>query len=274
MSKGIEIIGLPPAEAIQGDVSSITNLVVAYIRVSSKQEDRQTLSPETQVQICRDYCHRNGLSAPIIMSERGSAATVRNRPIMLKMLEMCRSGQVEHIVVQDLTRLFREAREALNTFDEMERLYGVKFHSALMPNLDTTTADGEFTRGLQVLLGHRERRLIAERTSRALQANRKVTAEMAASSPPLASRFERGKLFQGGGIPPFGYKWGGGQKGKRRFVRDEHDYRIVLRIKELRDQGLGYQRISRMLANEYLRDRNGKLVGYARIDRVLRRGYY
>jgi DNA invertase Pin-like site-specific DNA recombinase len=251
--RGVEIVGAAPPTA---DVKLLPaeRLTVGYVRVSSVRETRQVLSPETQALVIRDFCRLNGLGVPQIVVERGSAATVRRRPELVRILEMCRADQVAHVVVQDLTRLFRDMREAVNIFAEMEHHHGVAFHSANRPALDTTTADGEFVRGLDVLLGQRERRQIGERTSRVLRATKQVTPEMARQNPALAYMAAHGLLTNA--EAPTGYRWLG-RKAKRKLVKDPVYYPVVERILAMRAAGLGYRRIKAALNLERIRTPHG-----------------
>ncbi len=267
MKRKIQIVGTveghapPPAERI----------TVGYVRVSSRQTDRQVLSPDVQKKCIQDYCKLHGLGRPEIVSERESAATIRKRPELLRVLEMCRAGQVAYVVVQDLTRLFRDMREALNVFNELEEGYGVKFLSAVDMMGNQPGADGKFVRGLNLLLGQREREVIGERTSRVLQATRQVPEKWRDVSPAMAVKAATGTLLCG--KAPFGYRWGPGRKGKRKLIECSHDRPIVLKVHELRAAGLTYVAIAEELWRERIRDRKGAWVTARRVERILTRGW-
>lgn len=242
-----------------------------YIRVSSRDEGRQTLSPEAQRQCIQEYCRLHNLGNTVMFSERESAATIRKRPELMKILEMCRAGQVAYVVVQDLTRLFRDLREALNTFDEMETKYGVKFLSATDMMANEPGADGEFVRGLHLLLGQRERKVLGERTSRALRANKQVPEKLRDYSPAMAYKARNGVLLTG--QAPFGYRWGGGRKGRRKLAPCPHNHPILERMVALRGGGLSYKAIALRLLEERVRNKRGRVMEEKFIGRVLRRGW-
>ena len=114
---------------------------------------------------------------------------------------MADAGMVANVVVQDITRLFRSVREALNEFDRLEAK-GVRFHSAV-EQIDASTPDGELMRTFKLALGQHERRRLGERTARVLRATKQ--AKTGTGRPGVESKALRGKLMVG--QPPFGFKW-------------------------------------------------------------------
>jgi DNA invertase Pin-like site-specific DNA recombinase len=250
--KPLEIVGAAPegVTEIQGEINP---KVVAYIRVSTS-DGRQALSPEVQIQVIQEYCRLYSLGAPEIHREEASAKSLRGRPVLLKILEMCRAGQVKDVIVQDTTRLFRDVREALNVFAEMEDEFGVRFHSATGMGMDPSSADGEFMRTLGLALGRRERRLLGERISRVVQATKKVPQEKASLSPAMAEKVRTGKLLTGGA--PTGYRWGQGQKGKRNLIRCKKYYPLVQMIAQLHRDGMNLSAIARKLVLDWDDEKN------------------
>lgn len=277
--KPIEIVGeLPEGATVTVDADADVRSVVGYVRVSSKQEDRQRLSPETQREVIRAYAKLHSLGAVAIMEERGSAATIRKRPVLLHILDLCRSGQVKHVIVQDTTRLFRDVREALNVFFELEKQHGVRFHSAVDGDMDTTTADGVFMRDLKLVLGQRERRLIGERTRRVMQATKRVREADKDLNPAMRHHYDHGLILAG--KPPFGYRF--------RTLRNQSASRTILepcpvnmpiveRIHELAAEGLSGGQIAQRLLAEDIRCKDGKrrgsVVRRETVWRVLKRGW-
>jgi hypothetical protein len=185
---------------------------------------------------------------------------------------------VANVVVYDLTRLFRDVREALNAFHEIEHGMGVVFHSASQANVDIRTAEGRLIRGQQLVYGQYERERISERTKAALAASTKRVPEAwKEMNPAMTHRYKRGTLLNG--TPPFGYKWGAkSQKYKvKPFIPCPHEYPILLRIHELASQGLKGWRIFNELAKHGQqfprKDRKGSFLGPTTIKYILKRGY-
>ena len=250
--KPIEIIGAAP-EGVTEIRGEINPKVIAYIRVSTN-DGRQALSPDAQVEVIRRYCKLQSLGSPEIHREEASAKSIRGRPVLLKILEMCRAGQVKHVIVQDTTRLFRDVREALNVFFELEEKYGVRFHSATQVEPDPTTADGKLMRNVRLIFGQYERQVMGERISRVVQATKKVPPEKASISPAMAEKVRTGKLLIGGA--PTGYRWGPGQKGKRNLVRCQRYFPIVQMIAQLHRDGMSIKKITQKLALEWDEEKN------------------
>jgi hypothetical protein len=265
MARGlIEIVGeLPPDSTLTAEPGAGQPEVCGYVRVSSREEDRQRLSPETQARVIRDYAKLNGLLPLQMVHERGSAGSLRGRPELLRILEMCRGGQVKHVIVQDSTRLFREVREALNTFFEMEETHGVRFHSAteIGPGIDTP--EGRLIRNQRLIYGQYEREVIGERTRRVLRATKTVPESDKNISPAMAYRFEKGLLMNG--AEPFGYRYlkrGGGTKPRRTvLVECPINHPILLRIHELAAEGTSPQAIAMHFLYTGVRCRRGRRKG-------------
>lgn len=271
MGRKIEIVGAVP-EGVMEVRGEVTPRVYGYVRVSSTDEARQTLSPTAQRQVIQEYCRLNGLARPLIVEERGSAATIRKRPELVMLLEKARGGFVSDIVVQDLSRLFRDVREALNTFHDIEQECGVRFHSATRAHHQyaADTADGRFVRGLDVLLGERERAILSERIGRVLRETKQVRPEDAKLNPAMERRHREGKLLCG--VAPIGYKWGPGKPGKRKLVRHPHYAEIIPLILKLREEGMGYRPIARHLNRVlHLRTHRGKPFHHSAVARIIQR---
>lgn len=275
----IEIVGeLPEGARITVDEGARVPKSYGYVRVSSRDEGRQTLSPETQRQVIRQYAKLHDLEPVQIMEERGSAGTIRRRPVLLQILEMCRGGQVKHVIVQDTTRLFREVREALNVFFEMEESRGVKFHSATEVGPSIDTPEGRLLRNQRLIYGQYEREVIGMRTKRALRATKTVPERDKDLNAAMRDYYEHGKLLNG--APPFGYRFRTfrNQHGPARTILEPCPVNapISRRIMELRGQGLNAKRITMRLLEEGHRCKRGKarvVVSYKTVWLVVRRGW-
>lgn len=255
--KPIEIVGVADGEA---------HPVLGYCRVSTTDEGKQTVSPEAQAQIITDYARRMEFPAVEIIKERGSAASLKHRPELQRILAMCRAGQVQHVIVQDLSRLYREMREALNLFHEMEGL-GVTFHSAVEGStVDPRTRSGRLLRGLKLLLAEDQRLEIGERTSRALRNGKTVKPEPG-QNPAMRLKASQGQVLCG--TPPYGYHWNQAEKGKRRLIPCLPEQRALARMLELRAQGLPYRQIALRLLQEGVRRRSGGTFNGQEVQRLL-----
>lgn len=278
--KPIEIVGeLPEGARVTVEPGAHQYRSCGYVRVSSREESRQTLSPETQRQVIRQYAKLHALEPVQIMEERGSAGTIRRRPVLLQILEMCRGGQVKHVIVQDTTRLFREVREALNVFFEMEESHGVSFHSATEIGPATDTPEGRLMRNQRLIYGQYEREVIGQRTRRVLQATKRVPEADKDLNPAMRDYYDKGKILAGS--PPFGYRWRTfkNQHGPNRTILEPCpvNHPIAQRILTLKAEGLDSKAITMKLLGEGVRCRkwkkHGQVVRYATVREVVKRGW-
>ncbi|MDE2096927.1 MAG: recombinase family protein [Patescibacteria group bacterium] len=240
---------------------------VAYCRVSKEDERVQTLSPAAQAALCKQYASIHALPDPLIVQERKSAKNITGRPELMRVLAMCRAGQVRDIVVVDLTRLFREVRGGLEAFDELQRL-GVTVHSAAKGHaIDTTTADGRFMHILDMAFGERERLIISERTKRALRAKPPIpynpNDNAGMRSLALAGR------HYAGGEAPFGYQWRG-PKGKNKLVVLQAEIDALHLIHAMTLAGAETRQVMwALLFIGFRPRRGGKMLDRARIKRFI-----
>lgn len=236
--------------------------VCGYVRVSKEDERVQTLSPGAQASLIRQYASLHGMPEPYVISERASAKNIHGRPELLRLLAMCRSGQTKHIIVVDLTRLFREVRGGLEAFDNLER-QGVTVHSAASGSyIDASTADGKFMLTLHLAFGERERMLISERTKRALLSKPPIPFK-ADDNAAMRDKALRGKRRIGGA--QWGYQWIG-RKEKRRLVPVQMEMDGLHLIHAMRVNGGSWRSIVDALYETGYRTRSGKpCIHYSRV---------
>jgi len=91
---------------------------VGYLRVSSESQVDSWSMP-AQKQAFEEYCHQRGWEAVGIYSEEGVSAhsdSIEKRPQLRKLLDDCRKGAFEVVVVHSLDRWSRNLRVTLETF--------------------------------------------------------------------------------------------------------------------------------------------------------------
>ncbi|MEG0484775.1 MAG: recombinase family protein [Oscillospiraceae bacterium] len=94
--------------------------VAAYCRVSTDEEN-QISSYELQINYYREHIERNkDWVLAGIYADRGLSGTaMRNRAGLLRMLEDCRAGKIDHIITKSVARFSRNVRDCLATIDEL-----------------------------------------------------------------------------------------------------------------------------------------------------------
>lgn len=169
-----------------------TDLKIAlYIRVSTEEQaENPEGSIKNQEQRLRDAVkYRNTYSnfgnIVAVYTDAGISAKDMKRPQLQEMLKSVKRGEVDLIMVTELSRLSRNIRDFLSMWDLMKE-YDCRFMS-LREDFDTTSAAGEMLIFLLMTFAQFERKQTSER----VEAN-------------IAARANRG-LYNGGAIP-IGYK--------------------------------------------------------------------
>ena len=148
---------------------SLSNMAVAYIRVST---DDQDLSMQVQERKLRAYCATKGFELVAVLSEPGVSGKtpLYSRPEGAKIQELINKGGCSHVVALKLDRLFRNAGDALTVSEEWLK-QGVNLHIVDMSGsaIDTGSPQGRMFFTMLAGFAEFERGMIAERTSAALQ---------------------------------------------------------------------------------------------------------
>ncbi len=145
---------------------------VIYCRVSTAGQAEQGVSLEAQEERLRAYCQMQGLDVEAVLIEEGVSATkpLHVRPMGSKLVEMVKSGTVQHVVALKLDRLFRSSVDALATTSEWDQ-NGIALHLVDMggQSINTASAMGRMMLTMMAGFAQFERDLISERTTAALQ---------------------------------------------------------------------------------------------------------
>lgn len=133
------------------------------------------------------YKNRQGNFGEIkgVFTDAGISAKDMRRPKLQELLRAIRNGEINLVMVTELSRLSRNTRDFIQMWDMM-RAHGCRFQS-LREDFDTTNAAGELVLFQLMNLAQFERRQTSER----VEAN-------------IAARAARG--LYNGGVVPLGYK--------------------------------------------------------------------
>ena len=165
--------------------------IALYIRVSTEEQaENPEGSIKSQEQRLREavaYRNRNGSFGTIqgVYIDPGISAKDMRRPKLQELLRAVRGGEVNLIMVTELSRLSRNTRDFIQMWDMM-RAHGCRFQS-LREDFDTTNAAGELLLFQLMNLAQFERRQTSERVGANMQA-----------------RAARG--LYSGGLVPVGYR--------------------------------------------------------------------
>ncbi|WP_026998085.1 recombinase family protein [Flectobacillus major] len=145
---------------------------IAYLRVSTKGQERSGLGLEAQRAIIYHYAKVDNVEVVHEFIEAESGKDIDNRPMLSKAIASCLDQKHYYLIVAKLDRLSRDVKD---TFDILEKVKG-KFISCDIPTqngvLDT------FTLAVFAGLAQRERELISIRTKAALQAKKNRGAKL------------------------------------------------------------------------------------------------
>lgn len=184
---------------------------------------------------CEAMCDVKGWQPPVIYADEGISGTkeTRKRPALARMMEAVRRGEIDAVIVLDLSRLARKTRLVLDLVEELNA-YGVAFISC-KEQLDTSSAQGQFVLTMFAALGQLERDLISERT--------------------IAALAELNRQGDGAGRMPYGYR----RAGKSAATITTSEAANVRRIFALQRRGESTRKIAaRLNADGIPAPRGGK----------------
>ena len=156
-----------------------------YARVSTTDQAIEGTSLDTQVQQTSDFVKAKAWTLVEHIVDEGVSGAKDTRPGLDQIMQACRDGGVDVVVVTKLDRFSRSMRHFTNALGELDDL-GVAFVS-VAESLDSTTSAGRMLRSLLGTFAEFERERIVERM---MEGHRRVVSEG----------------FWRGGPAPYGYK--------------------------------------------------------------------
>ena len=233
---------IPRAAILHIDAKEVLRMVVvAYARVSTEKEEQED-SFERQVSYYTTLIN----SKPEwkfggIYADPGITGTrAEKRPDFLRMIEDCRAGKINKILVKSISRFARNTVDALNYIRELKEL-GISIYFE-NENIDTLTPGGEVL--ITILAA------MAEQESRTMSTNIKWSYQ---------KKFKNGEVTlntsQMWGYIKTGRK---DEEGKEIYEINEEEAAIVRRIYREYLSGLTASRICRGLEDDGILTKTGK----------------
>lgn len=147
-----------------------TMKAIIYLRVSTEEQGVSGLGLDAQEAAATDYCTRQGFEIVEVVREVQSGKTTKKRPLLIAALDRCRRGEAGILIASNVSRLSRSIGDLATMLEEAERRgYGI---AALDTGLDTTTPAGKMVFQILGVAAEYERRMIADRTKKALAAKK------------------------------------------------------------------------------------------------------
>ena len=152
-----------------------------YTRVSTQEQAEKGTSLDTQRDRCRDYVSARGWTLVEEFEDAGvsGAKEIAERPAFNELMQACRVGRVDVVVVTKLDRFSRSILHALQAFAELER-FNVVVECTDEPN------EAGLIRNIKLAVAEDERKRIAERMT-------------------LGRREIASKGYWTGGVVPYGF---------------------------------------------------------------------
>lgn len=202
-----------------------------YARLSKEDEQRgDSASIETQVEMLTRYVRENGWDLAASYKDDGySGTSFDNRPAFQEMMARVEKGEINLIVVKDLSRFGRNYLEMGKYTELILPSYGCRFIS-VGDNYDSIRNDNSDM--LSIF-----KNVMNDFYSRDISQKIRTAAK---------SSYKSGKYL--GACAPFGYAKA--PDDPHRFIIDEPAAAIVRRIFGMRSQGMGYHRIAVILNEE------------------------
>jgi DNA invertase Pin-like site-specific DNA recombinase len=147
-----------------------TNQVVGYVRVSTEEQGISGAGLEAQRRAIRAEASRREWQLEAIETDVVSGRSLKNRPGLARALALCRTGEVDGVVVAKLDRLSRSLIDFAGLIQEAQT--GRFNIVALDLGVDLSTPSGEFLANVMASAAQWERRIIGERTRDALASRR------------------------------------------------------------------------------------------------------
>ena len=136
--------------------------VAAYARVSSNSEDQKHSFAAQNAYYSKFITDNPDWELVDVYADKGITGTsVEKREDFLRMMEDCRRGRIDRILVKSSSRFARNAKESLEAVRELKAL-GVSVYFEEQ-NIDTARTSGEILTAMFAALAQRESEAISER---------------------------------------------------------------------------------------------------------------
>ena len=203
-----------------------TKITPLYERLSRDDElQGESNSISNQKSMLEDYACRNGFPNPTHFTDDGISGTRFDRPGFTAMMEEVEAGNVEAIIVKDMSRLGRDYLK-VGQIMEILRQRGVRL-IAINDGVDSQNGENDFTPFLNIMY-----EFYARDTSRKIKS-------------VFKAKGMSGKHMTGTVI--YGYLW---DEKRENWIVDEEAAAIVRRIFAMTLEGYGPYQISSRLSQE------------------------
>jgi DNA invertase Pin-like site-specific DNA recombinase len=221
--------------------------ILFYIRVST---DDQKVGLEMYRSMAETFCtmYKHELVDVYADEDVSGGIELFNRPEGKRLNQDLKSGKGDAIATPDVSRLFRDLRDGVNTLFDLCDLNVPVFTSNLFGQaLDLTTPIG-FSTAIELLkMAHMERLWVKNRTRDA-----------------MAFRRKNGKITS---HIPYGYVRSTEDKSK--LIKDVSEQRVIELILKYSQEGVGHTEIAKILNRNKIPTKRNKEWKASTIDRIV-----
>lgn len=212
--------------------------VIGYLRVSTGKQVREGYGLADQEKQVRAWCRANGHKLVRIVRDDAKSGTLEaaERPGLLEVLKAVRGHEAEGVIMRDLDRIARTLTVQEAVLAQLWKLNGHAFIVTSAEEIPQDDPDDPMRTAMRQMAGvfaQLERAMVVKRMRNGRQA----------------------KADDGGyayGAPAFGRKAEG-----RTLVTDDTEAATIIRMRQLRAEGLSYRLIAAQLNAEGLKAKHG-----------------
>ncbi len=205
--------------------------ILGYVRVSSEMQKKKNNSIPLQKKKINEYCKLNDFDLIDIYEDDGiSGMYIDKRDGYKKMIDYMSKNKIDGIVVWSLSRLGRRMKDVVE-FMEFLKKNSISFYS-IKENLNNEDKIGSLIMNILGRINEFEVEVIRERI-KDVKRNKKSNGEV------------YGKLQ---------YGWNN-VNGK--LVKNESEFKVIKRVKNLRSRGYSWRKISNRLNDDRISSKDG-----------------
>lgn len=227
--------------------------VLAYARVSTKEQAEKGLSIPAQLKAIRSYAKAHSFRVVEEFADLGESAKTADRPEFRKMIKRCQKDKtIDAVIVHKIDRFSRNNIDFF-AYKAILKKEGIKLHS-VSENIEETPS-GEFIENVLVAMAQFYSSNLAEETLKGLK-----------------EKFSRGEWPI---LAPIGYKNIRDEKGHSTVIEDKGTSYFIKQMFKLFATGqYSLGSLSKEMGNRGLKTKNGKLLSHEQIKRILRNKFY
>ena len=205
--------------------------ILGYIRVSTKLQSEKGNSLKLQKSKIKDYCKLNDFNLIEIYEDRGiSGMSIDKRDGYKEMVNYLTNNDIDGIVVWSLSRLGRKMKDDVEFMDILKK-NNINFFS-IKENLSNNDKVGSLIMNILGSINEFEVEVIRERI-KDVKRNKKQNGEV------------YGKLQ---------YGW---DNINGKLIKNDFEFRVIKRIKNLRSRGYSWRKISNRLNKDNISSKDG-----------------